>query len=190
MFKKKYAEIAAVRIEKNHLHFKNIRLKGINLVHVIIVICLILMISIRLLSDFDKNRIIMNEISKSNTIETLTAIHTEAFSENTNEVTTEKSTDSTVEPSTNINIKNENNEVVNNETQVAYSAELDKTFTISEFSNLTKEEYMTFPGIGEVTAQRILDYIAESGPFESFDEIMEVKGIGEKKLEKLMNILP
>jgi len=40
-------------------------------------------------------------------------------------------------------------------------------------------------GIGEVLAGRIVDYREENGAFESVEELIEVKGIGEKTLEKI-----
>ena len=47
------------------------------------------------------------------------------------------------------------------------------------------DELTTLPGIGESLAKRIVDYRTEHGPFESPEALMEVSGIGEKKLEEL-----
>ncbi len=51
----------------------------------------------------------------------------------------------------------------------------------------TKEQLMTLDGIGEVKAEAILEYRRENGNFRSLDELLEVKGIGEKTLEKIRN---
>ncbi len=47
------------------------------------------------------------------------------------------------------------------------------------------EELAKLPGIGEVLAERIVDYRTEHGPFETVEALMEVSGIGEKKLAEL-----
>lgn len=49
----------------------------------------------------------------------------------------------------------------------------------------TKEQLMTLNGIGEVKAAAILEYRRENGSFYTVDELMNVKGIGEKTLEKI-----
>lgn len=47
------------------------------------------------------------------------------------------------------------------------------------------ERLQMLPGIGPVKAEAILEYRREKGPFSSVDELLQVKGIGEKTLEKL-----
>ena len=55
------------------------------------------------------------------------------------------------------------------------------TATVQDFENL--------PGIGPVMAQRIVDYRNEHGPFKTVEELTKVKGIGESKLEELLDLI-
>lgn len=49
----------------------------------------------------------------------------------------------------------------------------------------TVEELAQLPGIGEVTARRIIRHREKSGKFRSVDELLVVRGISQKKLEAL-----
>ncbi|MBO7724999.1 MAG: helix-hairpin-helix domain-containing protein [Thermoguttaceae bacterium] len=48
-----------------------------------------------------------------------------------------------------------------------------------------KEELVLLPEIGPALAERILEYRAAAGGFRSKDELLKVKGIGEKKFAKI-----
>lgn len=56
-------------------------------------------------------------------------------------------------------------------------------------SSATLEELDALPGVGPVTAQRILDYRAEHGPFASVDDLDAVPGIGPARMEQLRDLV-
>ena len=45
------------------------------------------------------------------------------------------------------------------------------------------------PGIGEVMAQRIVDYRNENDSFKRIEDLLQVKGIGERMLEKIRDYI-
>ena len=53
----------------------------------------------------------------------------------------------------------------------------------------TSEQLQAIPGIGPTTAKNILDYRAKVGKFNKIEEIINVKGIGEKKFQKIKDRL-
>lgn len=54
-----------------------------------------------------------------------------------------------------------------------------------DVNRATVDELIAVPGIGESLAQRIVDFRAKNGPFQRVDDLLKVRGIGEKSLEKL-----
>jgi competence protein ComEA len=51
------------------------------------------------------------------------------------------------------------------------------------------DELDTLPGIGPTTAQKIIDYRTQNGPFISIEDIINVSGIGPGTYEKLKDLI-
>jgi competence protein ComEA len=56
-------------------------------------------------------------------------------------------------------------------------------------SSATAEQLDALPGVGPVTAQKILDYRTEHGAIASVDELDAVPGIGPARLEQLRDLV-
>jgi len=63
-------------------------------------------------------------------------------------------------------------------------AKKDPTEPIS-LNSASADQLQLLPGIGPSTAEKILEYRQAHGGFTSVDELLDVKGIGPKKLEKM-----
>lgn len=47
------------------------------------------------------------------------------------------------------------------------------------------DELSELPGIGPAYAQRIVDYRKEYGPFKTIEDLLNVRGIGDRTFEKI-----
>jgi len=53
----------------------------------------------------------------------------------------------------------------------------------------TVTELQTLPRIGPKVAQRIVDYRTQNGPFKKVEDIMKVRGIGEKVFNQIKDLI-
>jgi comEA protein len=58
-----------------------------------------------------------------------------------------------------------------------------------DLNTATREELTELPGVGDTVAARIIAYRDENGGFEKIEEIMNVRGIGEKTFLKFRDRL-
>jgi competence protein ComEA len=59
------------------------------------------------------------------------------------------------------------------------------TDQVVDLNTASADELDTLPGVGPATAEAIIAYRTEHGPFRSVDELLEVRGIGDAKLAEL-----
>jgi comEA protein len=53
----------------------------------------------------------------------------------------------------------------------------------------TQAQLETLPGVGEATAKRIIEYRDKNGGIKKIEELMNVRGIGEKSFLKLKPLI-
>ena len=60
---------------------------------------------------------------------------------------------------------------------------------VVNLNTATATQIATLPGIGEKAAQRIIEYREKNGGFKKIEELMNVKGIGEKSFLRIKDRL-
>ena len=58
-----------------------------------------------------------------------------------------------------------------------------------DINKASRDELNTLPGIGDVTAERIIEYRENNGDFSKIEDLKEVSGIGEAKYEKIKEMI-
>ena len=61
--------------------------------------------------------------------------------------------------------------------------------TLVNLNTATAAQLETLPGIGKATAERILEYRQKNGGFKKAEELMNVRGVGEKSFLKLKTLI-
>ncbi len=61
--------------------------------------------------------------------------------------------------------------------------------TVVNLNTATAAQLETLPGIGKATAERILEYRQKNGGFKKVEELMNVRGVGEKSFLKLKTLI-
>ncbi|HXE74072.1 MAG TPA: helix-hairpin-helix domain-containing protein [Candidatus Xenobia bacterium] len=59
----------------------------------------------------------------------------------------------------------------------------------TNINTATVEDLAKLPGIGEVIAKRIVSHREKSGKFRKVEELLVIRGISKKKLEKLRPLI-
>ncbi|MDP1994436.1 MAG: helix-hairpin-helix domain-containing protein [Ignavibacteria bacterium] len=84
-------------------------------------------------------------------------------------------------------LTNKKSFVAKNKEQIPY---VKKSFSGKlNLNTASLEQLATLPGIGEKTAGNIYVYRNRVGKIKSLDELLNIKGIGEKKISKLKDFL-
>ncbi|MBK6771776.1 MAG: helix-hairpin-helix domain-containing protein [Ignavibacteria bacterium] len=64
----------------------------------------------------------------------------------------------------------------------------DLVFEVIDINTASKEQLTGLPGVGESTADKIISY-RNNNKFRKAEDIMNVKGIGKKKFDRIKNFI-
>lgn len=70
-------------------------------------------------------------------------------------------------------------------TAITGTADCSQPSGVVNINTASSEELQLLPRVGPALAGRIIEFREANGPFRSVDEILAIKGIGERSFEKL-----
>lgn len=73
--------------------------------------------------------------------------------------------------------------------QVTAGKKVMASASLISVNSATAEQLQTLPGVGKVTAHSIVEYRQVHGPFEQVEDLLQVKGIGTRTLEKIRGLI-
>ena len=78
-------------------------------------------------------------------------------------------------------------ELANDQMVIQSTASIEEK--LIDINTATISQLMNLPGIGETLANRIIEYRNQNGTFHSIDELLQIDGIGQKKLEQIKHLV-
>ena len=69
------------------------------------------------------------------------------------------------------------------------TGQMQKAEATVNVNTATAKELITLPGVGQKTADNIISFRQEHGPYQTVQDLLKVKGIGKKTLKKFENLI-
>ncbi len=88
-----------------------------------------------------------------------------------------------LDPNSKFSLKN------STKTSNSFDEKVTKNIFPININKATLDQLCLIPGIGAVLAQRIIDYRNSNGPIKTSEDLLKVKGIGEKKLQTILKYI-